>query len=327
MKNNKEHNQWDEIERIRSSENNVEKFVFRKDNAVAESVLYRYPTYRERTVICCSTQSGCPVGCRFCGAGDYFVRSLTADEIASQPIHLLDTIERETDTPSETIDKLQIMFMSMGEPMLNLRRMCEAIRTLHDKYPKAQLLISSSGPDVDYQPLFNIASEIDTIGLQFSVHESTDERRGKLIPFKRKLSLKDIAERGVDFYESCGRRPFFNYCVHTENNGQEDVDRLVNLFDPKIWNATISVICERDETLKAAHERQFELTTNFMKKMIDAGYNTRRFDPAGQDDIGGGCGQLHYVQQWFEENPDKAKKSIGNSLPILHAVGSVKKRL
>ena len=58
-----------EVKTIQSSDENVMKFVFEKENAVAEAVLYKYPTYEDRTVICCSTQSGCPVGCRFCGAG------------------------------------------------------------------------------------------------------------------------------------------------------------------------------------------------------------------------------------------------------------------
>ena len=61
---------WNKIERIDDSAQNVAKFVFTNESAVVESVLYKYPTYEERTVICCSTQSGCPVGCRFCGAGD-----------------------------------------------------------------------------------------------------------------------------------------------------------------------------------------------------------------------------------------------------------------
>ena len=57
---------WKDIKEIKSSDENVIKFVFTKDDAVAESVLYKYPTYEDRTVICCSTQSGCAVGCRFC---------------------------------------------------------------------------------------------------------------------------------------------------------------------------------------------------------------------------------------------------------------------
>jgi 23S rRNA (adenine2503-C2)-methyltransferase len=79
---------WNEIKKIDSSNLDVSKYVFEKPDAVAEAVLYKYPTYKERTVICCSTQSGCPVGCRFCGAGDNFVRSLTGKEIHQQVWHL-----------------------------------------------------------------------------------------------------------------------------------------------------------------------------------------------------------------------------------------------
>lgn len=100
------------IRRIDDAAQNVAKFVFTKSDAVAEAVLYRYPTYRERTVICCSTQSGCPVGCRFCGAGDYFVRSLAWQEIVAQVDHCI----AETDVDAAEIGRLQIMFMSMGEP-------------------------------------------------------------------------------------------------------------------------------------------------------------------------------------------------------------------
>ena len=66
---------WSDVRRIDDAAQNVAKFVFTRDDAVAEAVLYRYPTYEDRTVICCSTQSGCPMGCRFCGAGDHFVRT------------------------------------------------------------------------------------------------------------------------------------------------------------------------------------------------------------------------------------------------------------
>ena len=71
-----------------SSEGNVWKYVFTKEDMVAESVLYRYNTFYDRTVICCSVMSGCPVGCTFCGTGSKFVRNLTSQEIVEQ----LDTV-------------------------------------------------------------------------------------------------------------------------------------------------------------------------------------------------------------------------------------------
>jgi 23S rRNA (adenine2503-C2)-methyltransferase len=266
-------------------------------------------------VICCSTQSGCPVGCRFCGAGDNFVRSLTADEIFDQPRYLLE----QTGVDPKNIKRLQIMFMSMGEPMLNYQALAEAMKKLYAAYPNAKLLISTSAPRVfeNFHLLNALSVEIPTIGLQFSVHESTDEARAKLIP-SATMKLKEIAQAGENFFLETGRHPFFNYCVHDKNDKQEDVNRLLALFNPKIWQATLSVICERDEHIAAANERQRGLTSAFMEKMLTVGYSTRMFDPAGQDDIGGGCGQLWFVQDWMKRNPHLARPSIGSGLPTVH---------
>jgi len=305
---------WDNIKRIDSSENDVCKFVYTKDDAVAESVLYKYPTYEERTVICCSTQSGCPVGCRFCGAGDYFVRSLTADEIVDQVAYSI----KQTGTDPATMGRLQVMFMSMGEPLLNMKNLLPAIETLYSRYPNAALLISTIGPKVDYTDLHLLSRRIPTIGLQFSLHESTDEARNKLIPLKGKLDLKQIAECGTMWHEITGRKPFFNYCASDHNTSEEDADRIYGTFNPEVWEATISVICERNEGMPARNSHQVALAQSFSEKMLNRGYGVRVFDPAGQDDIGGGCGQLWFVQKWMENNPTKAKKSVGFGIPVVH---------
>lgn len=305
---------WDDVEVIQSANESVAKYVFRKTNAVAEAVLYKYPTYAERTVICCSTQSGCPVGCRFCGAGDYFVRSLSAGEIVDQPLRLL----KDTGVNPSDMRRLQIMFMSMGEPLLNLGALSAAIRSLYEWFPKAALLVSTIGPRLDYQPLETLSVEVPTVGLQFSVHESTDERRNQLIPFKAKLSLKEIAQEGEWWHEATGRQPFFNYCAHADNVSDDDANRLRDLFHPAVWQATISVVCERDEHVAAANERQRDLANGFQSKLQERGFSTRMFDPAGQDDIGGGCGQLWFVQDWMRRHPTLARPSIGNGLPVIH---------
>lgn len=304
-----------EVKRVDSTDTNVSKYVYDFGDAVAESVLYKYPTYEERTVICCSTQSGCPVGCRFCGAGDAFVRSLTADEIVAQVEYLF----ADRDIDPTKVKRMQIMFMSMGEPLLNKNGTEGAIRQLNKLYPKAALLISTSAPAVDYTWVCKLSYEIDKVGLQFSVHESTDEARNKLIPFKAKLTLEEIALQGYTWYIATGRQPFFNYCAHEGNTTQADADRLLDLFHPSVWQATVSVVCERDESVAAANARQRELATSFMSKLVEHGFSTRCFDPAGQDDVGGGCGQLWFVQSWMKDHPQLARPSIGRTIPIIHA--------
>lgn len=306
-----------QVKRVDSSDENVCKYVFDFNNAVAEAVLYKYPTYEERTVICCSTQSGCPVGCRFCGAGDNFVRNLTADEIVAQAQYLF--ADKGIDVTK--VQRCQIMFMSMGEPLLNYRELEIAIKRLYELYPNFALLISTSAPAVDYFPLHALSIAVPTVGLQFSVHESTDDTRNKLIPFKAKLTLAQIAQTGVDWFIATGRHPFFNYCAHEGNTSSADAGRLHSLFDPGIWQATISVVCERDESVAAANRRQRQLAEDFMGKLTALGYSTRCFDPAGQDDIGGGCGQLWFVQDWMKKHPDLARPSIGrlSGIPVVHA--------
>jgi len=303
-----------DIKYVQSGDENVMKFVFEKENAVAEAVLYKYPTYEDRTVICCSTQSGCPVGCRFCGAGDYFVRNLTADEIVFQVEHCLE----HKGIDGTKIKSFQVMVMSMGEPLLNFKELEKAFDILYAKYPNAKLLISSIGPKVNYEPILQMAERIPTVGLQFSVHESTDETRNKLIPFKAKLTLAEISTVGEAFLARTGRKPFFNYCAHDKNSSATDAKRIADTFNPDVFEATISVICERDESIAAANDRQRELANTFMQNLMNEGFSTRMFDPAGQDDIGGGCGQLWFVQEWMKNNPDKAKSSIGFGKDVVH---------
>lgn len=302
------------IEKINSSESDVCKFVYSTDEYVAESVLYKYPTYEERTVICCSTMSGCPMGCRFCGAGDNFVRNLTGDEIAFQVDHSIEA----TGVDPLKMERLQIMFMSMGEPLLNRRGLVNALYILHRKYPNAALLISTSAPSVDMEWVNEVSSSIPTIGLQFSVHESTDAKRDELIPFRKKMTLEEISDAGYSWYKATGRKPFFNYCAHDDNSSNEDAARLEQLFDPTVWEATVSVICERNEGLPARNEHQVNLAVDFSSKLLERSFNVRVFDPAGQDDIGGGCGQLWFVQQWMNDHPDQIRPSIGFELPKVH---------
>lgn len=310
---------WQDIKTVADEAERVTKFVFANKSAVAEAVLYRYPTYAERTVICISTQSGCPVGCRFCGAGDAFIRSLGAGEIVEQAEHCLEQAFLAEGVMPRDMGRLQIMFMSMGEPLLNLNGLASAIRVLNVRYPNAALLISTSAPRVDFSHVRDLSVEVPTVGLQFSVHESTDEARNALIPFQAKLTLAEIAAEGEAWAKATGRRPFFNYCAHDGNSSDADADRILALFDPAVWCATVSVVCERNEGLPATNDHQRSLATDFAALLVARGYDVRVFDPAGQDTIGGGCGQLWFVQNWMNEHPDLVRPSIGRGKPEVHA--------
>lgn len=290
-----------DLKRFDSSEGNVWKYVFTKADMVAEAVLYRYENFYERTVICCSTMSGRPVGCKFCGTGNKFVRNLTSAEIIEQIQAIL------RDQHIENVDKIgkrfQIMFMSMGEPLLNWDQVESAVNTLHDLYPNAELLLSTIAPNNHdaWNRLIQLSKEIPKIGLQFSIHKSTDAARDILIPYKDKMNLKDIRDIGIVWWRETGRHPYLNYCIDGTNNTDEDADRLMALFSPVVFNFTFSVVCSANESMKDAGFRELDTVRLFEQEFGAHGYNTRIFNPDGQDDIGGGCGQLWYVQKWMKE--------------------------
>ena len=292
----------------RGSNPHVSKYIFKSSEAIAEAVLYEYGGFYERTVICCSTQSGCPVGCTFCGTGKHFKCNLSAEDIVWQVMSVIDDVGVET----SRIKKFQIMFMSMGEPFLNYQNVASAIRALNRIYPNAQLLVSTIGPKYknwadDYVDFDNLSSEIPNVGLQFSIHRSTDEERDILIPFKSKLPLEDIAFYGRLWYgRTGGRKPYLNYCVDGSNCSEEDAWRLMDLSPPEYFCFTFSVVCSADETMKDAGYRNLNEIRKFEQLFLAEGYNTRIFDPAGQDDIGGGCGQLWVTQEWFKKDKERS---------------------
>jgi len=291
-----------EYKKFTGKNENVIKYVFTGEDYVLESVLYKYPEYMERTVICCSVMSGCPVGCTFCGTGNKFIKNIESTLIVEQINTVLEDVNIK-DKMNEC-KKFQIMFMSMGEPLLNWDNVEIAIKELNVLYPNAQLLLSTIAPKKpeNFKRLIELAEEIDKVGLQFSVHKSNDEDRNKLIPYTNKYSLREIRDIGIYFYAKTGRKAYCNYCIDGTNNTDEDATNLLNLFSPTAFCFTFSVVCSADETMKDAGYRNLEAIRNFETKFIENGYNTRIFDPAGQDDIGGGCGQLWYVQDWMKNH-------------------------
>lgn len=286
---------------------NVIKYVFASEDYVLESVLYKYPEYMERTVICCSVMSGCPVGCTFCGTGNKFIKNIESTLIVDQINTVLEDVNIK-DKMNEC-KKFQIMFMSMGEPLLNWDNVEIAIKELNVLYPNAQLLLSTIAPKKpeNFKRLIELAEEIDKVGLQFSVHKSNDEDRNKLIPYTNKYTLRQIRDIGTLFYARTGRKAYCNYCIDGTNNTMEDANNLLNLFSPTAFCFTFSVVCSADETMKDAGFRNLDVIRQFEELFITEGYNTRIFDPAGQDDIGGGCGQLWYVQDWMKNHNKKGE--------------------
>lgn len=156
------------------------------DGKTVETVLMPEET---RDTICISSQVGCPVNCQFClTALMGLERNLTAGEIAGQVLFVMQTHQLSTGS-----DRLNIVMMGMGEPLLNLPNVIKATRLLADPHgiglSPRRITLSTAG----------IVPKIEELGrepirpkLAISLNASNEEQRRELMPITRKYSLKDL---------------------------------------------------------------------------------------------------------------------------------------
>lgn len=269
----------------------VSKLIFEDSEAIAEAVVYQY---LDRGVICFSVQSGCPVGCIFCGTGKRFIRNLTREEIELQVETCLPIIQDRK--------KIQLMSMSMGEPLYNF-----------DNLPIAQYLelgyyffVSSVGlENFDYERIIEIAEKWEHFGFQISLHDWNEDRRRELLGNHKNLAKISMLIGFADEYRKrCSRLVYFNY-IAKGNETEFDAEQIINIVSH--GHITISVLCPT----ALGHgdpEPSKRLASMILSK--NPSQSIKIFNPAGQDTIGGGCGQLVYVQEKFKAFAKKQKARI-----------------
>ena len=213
------------LDALKRSSDGTRKLVLRSvaDGAVIEAVLI--PEERRNT-LCVSTQVGCPLTCSFCATGAMgFTRNLTTAEIIDQVCRA-----REVLDDPERISN--IVFMGMGEPLLNLPAVREAIRIL--THPKAfaiaprRITVSTAGVLPKIRPLL----EVGPINLAVSLHAARDEVRDVLVPLNRRFPLATLLAGLRKEELISARRPvFFEYTLMKGvNDSPEDAGLLPGLL-------------------------------------------------------------------------------------------------
>lgn len=140
----------------------------------------------ERWMIGVSTMSGCPVRCKFCATGNMKrYRNLTAEEIVEQVEF---AINKAGADPSKA-KEFKINYTRMGEPFLNIDAVKEAIRFITEKYPNTHHYVSTIGiKGSDFSFIKG------NITLQISLHSFDDDKRNWLIPYKNKMTIKELGQ-------------------------------------------------------------------------------------------------------------------------------------
>ncbi len=300
---------WHLVQRWRSPGSPVRQAVFVKPDAAVEAALIPISAAcaAPRTIVSCATMCGCPIGCRFCGAGGFFARNLTAAEIVSQAVTLLE--DERPPIPFADAGALQIRLDRMGEPTLN-RAIAPALLELGARYPQASLLFCTSAPSVPWDWLLELGRRLPRLDVQFSVHETTDRARHQRIPFRRKMDLVGIAAAGAAWRALTGRKAGFNYCAHPDNATDGDADRLAGLLDPGTWNATVSVTFATVPTCADGLVHPVRLAEAFAGKLRARAFATEIFHPPGVGELGAGPGQLWHAQRWAGANPGRLCRRI-----------------
>jgi len=272
--------EWDGLER--SADGTRKGRLRAADGAVVESVLI---PEGERTTLCISTQVGCPLACSFCATGALgFKRNLRAAEIVDQVCRM-----REALLPGERITN--VVYMGMGEPLLNLRAVVESARLL--LHPKAfalgprRITVSTAGVVPKIGPLLDALP----VNLAVSLHATTDALRDRLVPLNRRFPLAALLGALRALPTVTPRRPvFFEYTLMDGvNDAPADARALAHLL--RGLPSKVNLIPMNPHPDSSERPSPPEAVERFAAELARAGATVTVRRPRGTD-IDAACGQL-----------------------------------
>ncbi len=214
------------VVRQRASDGTCKLLLRLADGRSVETVLM--PDFRgDRAAGCVSSQVGCAMGCDFCATTKTgFERNLSAGEIVEQFLAL----RREAIADGRRLQTL--VFMGMGEPMLNLEAVTEAVRRIAGNELGGlgwrQVTVSTVGivPGIDA-----LAGSGLGVHLAVSLHAPDDETRARLLPMGRRYGVEEILAAADRYQSATGRPVTIQYCLlGGVNDSPGDAGRLAALL-------------------------------------------------------------------------------------------------
>ena len=291
-----------EVKRLQTDKGDTIKFLWRLfDGALVESVLMRYTG---RITLCISSQAGCGMNCPFCATGQAgLTRNMSAGEIVDQIVRANQAIARGElggrkvkagDAPERVSN---IVFMGMGEPLLNYKHVLKSIEKISD--PEAlgmspkRITVSTAG----------VAKMIKQLGddqvkfkLALSLHAPTDAQRNQIMPINETNDLESLIEALNYFYQKTKNEITLEYILFKNiNDSTEDANQLVKVFR-KIPADLVNII-EYNTIEQARFQKPDDaVVASFMQQLSTQRVNARLRRSRGKD-IDAACGQLANVKQ------------------------------
>lgn len=268
----------------RSADGTIKNAVVLHDGLVVESVLI--PT-EKRITACVSSQVGCSLGCRFCATARLKrMRNLNPDEIYDQVAAIKQQSEMYFGRPLTNI-----VFMGMGEPLLNYNNVMAAIGKITSQQglnmASKRLTLSTVGIA---KMIVKMADDGVKFNLAVSLHSAMNHVRSSIMPINETNSLEDLAEALKHWYRQTKRKVTYEYVVWKDINDTEEHAQALLKFC-KVVPCKVNLIEYNpidDDEFRQASENSLAMYMDLLEKH---GITTRIRKSRGKD-IDAACGQL-----------------------------------
>lgn len=264
-----------------TSGDGARKFLFGlSDGLTVEGVAM--PEGRKVTM-CLSSQSGCAVGCLFCVTGALGVgRNLRSDEIVGQYRVML------RESPAD-VERVNIVFMGMGEPLLNTGHLGTALDTLQERVSPKRITVSTAGilPGIRW-----LAERSRRPKLAISLNAPDQQRRAEIMPIARRYPLGEMMDLVRCFPLERGRRITFEYVLIRDfNDRPTDPKMLARLLDGVPSKINVIPLNEDPDHLPGLHQPDDDSVDRFAAALAELGLTVTVRWSRGRD-VAAACGQL-----------------------------------
>lgn len=241
-----------------------------------------FVNYKNKYIICFSTQIGCNLGCKFCynGIKHNFKRNLTDKEICEQIENVIEREQPSNDKP------LLFSAMGIGEPLLNYNNLIKSFLYLNEKYPKSKFALATTGVDLDnILKLADDLKKLENFKLTISLHCADQDKRKVLMPISKDLiSLVQT----VNKYQQISKRDVeWNYVLFNGvNDSQSDAKKLYELLEKDAY-----IKINKFNKVEISGLSGSEKIASFIKELKSYGMKVEYYETNG-DDINAACGQM-----------------------------------
>jgi 23S rRNA (adenine2503-C2)-methyltransferase len=198
---------------IKSRDGTQKRAYTLHDGQIIEAVLMQYRDGRKTA--CISSQAGCAMGCTFCATGQMgFARNLTSVEIFEQ----VQAFSAELRSRKERLSN--VVFMGMGEPLLNYKNVMEAIRRINEELGIGARHITVSTAGVAPR-IRKLAMSGIQVGLAVSLHQTSDAKRSALMPINQKYPIAELLDACRYYIDQTGRRVTFEWALIQDQTDSE----------------------------------------------------------------------------------------------------------